>query len=845
MRASTLLATAAALTAVSWISLYAESVKFNEFDKSKPVGILTPAFGDTVTKAKFNLADFLKYDFNGDFTTVAEGTTATDKKGWLHLPKPAQNAEITSLKTNIRASRYAKGKLSVTSPLPFEVMADGKSIGKKESVEDSISDASNKKFDLELQPQYTTEIIIKTVSAHDGKTEPVINVEFIPDENFKQIEYAVDPAMKKRFSIKTTVDGPRVTSAKLSPDGKYIITEYSHTFDPKNVKHWAELSEVKTGNVLNADLNPAAFWMPKGNKIGYLENNDDKWDIYTVSVPTMTRSLFAAKIPSKDFEIAPDESYIIYYENVEGITEKGPLRRVKAPDDRIPGNRNRVYLMKYSIRDGIAQPLTSGGSNTILQDFSADSRKILFLSTRETPDHYPFYASDLIQLDVNTLKTDTIAAGEGNLAGAIYSPDAKQIFAWGGPSSFNGIGAAQGNHSIPNDFDTQGYIINVADKSVKPVTKDFDPAINGTPVWNPVNGEIFFRAYDKFYTPLYSYNPKTDKFTRLKSDVDKVLTFSIGDNEGRYVAYTGQSYTYAGALYLLDLKTGKNTILEDPLKEDMQDVDWGNIENRPFVASDGTTIDANVIYPPHFDPTKKYPMIVYYYGGTLPSDRTIGTPYTPQLFASRDYIVYVINPSGAIGYGQEFSARHVNAWGKRTADDIVEGINNICDEIPAINKDKIGCLGASYGGFMTQYLVSHYDLFAAAVSHAGISNITSYWGEGYWGYSYNAVAAAKSYPWTNPELFTVQSPLFNADKIHTPLLLLHGEVDTNVPIGESIQLFNALKILGRDVELITVEGQNHIILDYEKRVLWHATIMAWFAKWLQDDPSWWNSIYPD
>jgi alpha-beta hydrolase superfamily lysophospholipase len=99
--------------------------------------------------------------------------------------------------------------------------------------------------------------------------------------------------------------------------------------------------------------------------------------------------------------------------------------------------------------------------------------------------------------------------------------------------------------------------------------------------------------------------------------------------------------------------------------------------------------------------------------------------------------------------------------------------------------------------------------------------------------------------WNNPELFTKQGSLFNADKINTPLLLLHGTVDTNVPIGESIQLFNALKILGKTVEFITVDGENHFIADYPKRVQWHNSIMAWFARWLQDSPQWWEDMYPE
>lgn len=146
---------------------------------------------------------------------------------------------------------------------------------------------------------------------------------------------------------------------------------------------------------------------------------------------------------------------------------------------------------------------------------------------------------------------------------------------------------------------------------------------------------------------------------------------------------------------------------------------------------------------------------------------------------------------------------------------------------------------------MTQYLQTKTDMFAAAAAHAGISNVTSYWGEGNWGYSYNTTAAPESYPWNNPELFTMHGSLFNADKIHTPLLLLHGKVDTNVPIGESIQLFNALRILGRDVEFVQVDGENHIITNHDKCKPWHATIMAWFAKHLQDSPEWWDSLYGD
>ena len=154
-------------------------------------------------------------------------------------------------------------------------------------------------------------------------------------------------------------------------------------------------------------------------------------------------------------------------------------------------------------------------------------------------------------------------------------------------------------------------------------------------------------------------------------------------------------------------------------------------------------------------------------------------------------------------------------------------------------------MGASYGGFMTMLLQTRTNIFSAAIAHAGISSISSYWGEGYWGYAYSAFATANSFPWNRKDIYVNQSALFNADKITTPLLLLHGSADTNVPSGESTQLFTALKILGREVEYVQIFDQNHHIMTYNKRILWTKTIMAWFDRWLKGEPEWWFNLYPN
>ncbi len=233
-----------------------------------------------------------------------------------------------------------------------------------------------------------------------------------------------------------------------------------------------------------------------------------------------------------------------------------------------------------------------------------------------------------------------------------------------------------------------------------------------------------------------------------------------------------------------------------------------------------------------------------FYGGTSPIDKSFGGRYPKDLWTEHGYIVYVLQPSGATGFGQEFSALHVNDWGRTTAAEVITGTKKLLESHPFINPYRVGCIGASFGGFMTQLIITRTDLFAAAVSHAGISMIASYWGEGYWGYGYNAVAAAESFPWNRKDVYVDQSPLFAADRIVTPLLLLHGASDTNVPPGESEQMYTALKILGKEVEYIKYSGQNHFILDYKKRVAWSDAQLAWFDKWLKDQPEWWNDMYP-
>lgn len=838
-------AKAASVIALSFFAMrgVAASISFDKYKVSPAVSLHLPALpSDSVSASKnsFN-NEMLLNAVNSKMTGMGRDweIVEADTAASMHFSKAEKGAEIRTIATRLRPSSYVTGKLRLKSNVIADVK-NGSNTLLTASKADSVATWHDTTFSLD--PERTADLYITFVSLPDDPAAPEIAMEFVPDEGFDNVTFAVGPDITKRFLIEETALGTRLYRTNISPDGKYIILSYYTTYGKDSSRYWAELQETATGKTVNASLPYGAYWLDKGSTLAYTVRTDATYSLYTMDAATQKQTLLAKDLPDSGFVIAPDCSYLIFHHLVEGSKEQGPLMRLQDPDDRLDGHRDRFYLQKYDLKTGITQPLTYSGNTTYLSDISPDSKKIVFTSSTEMPDTYPFYFNDVIEMDITTLATDTLVRHDSYVRSCKYSPDGKQLFITGGPEAFNGIGKNNGGHKYSNEYDLQGFILTIADKSVRPVTLDFNPTIEDEPIWNRADGNIYFRASDGFNLNVYCLNPKTDKISKLNLDIPYTTTFSIGSDEAKWLSCTGGDYAYTGKGELLDMKTGKIRVLDNPYSRDYPDLQTGEASSWTFKASDGTTIDCMQVLPPDFDPSKKYPMIVYYYGGCTPCQKTVSV-YDPQTFAARGYVALVINPSGAYGYGQEFSARHANAWGKRTAEDIIEGVKEYCATHDFVNPDKIGCLGASYGGFMTQYLQTLTDIFAAAVSHAGISNVTSYWGEGNWGYSYNTVAAPESYPWNNPELFTKQGSLFNADKIHTPLLLMHGNADTNVPIGESIQLFNALRILGRDVEFIQVDGENHYIADYEKRKLWMNAIMAWFAKYLQDSPEWWESQY--
>ncbi len=667
-----------------------------------------------------------------------------------------------------------------------------------------------------------------TVSTPDGKTI---------------VLGAPSTSTRRAYNLLDVMCAPNYPSVELSPNGKYMIVRKTW-MDHEGKNHSCQELRLAATGKLTATYDDNIRWMPHSNKFFFTEKTaEGKRNLVTIDPQSMDRNTLATNIPEGSFEFTPDEKTLVYTLETEGRKKDPQVYDIKSPDDRQPGWRNRSYLAKYDLATGILQQLSFGYHNIWLEDISADSRYLLVAKKEERLTDRPTTLTSLYRLDLQTLRAETLVEKDGFVNGAQFSPDGKTILVSGSPEAFDGIGKNVEEGQTPSMIDTQLYLLNIADKKVTPLTKDFNPNVQATS-WSRVDGNIYLMAEDKDCVHIFRLNPKNGKFSLVNTPEEYIKSFSLA-SDAPEMAFTGQSASNADRLYRMNTRAMKSLLVDDLSARELKDIELGECKAWNYVNSRGDTLCCRYYLPPHFDATKQYPMVVNYYGGCSPTSRTFQSRYPHHVYAAMGYVVLVVNPSGATGFGQKFSARHVGTAGEGVAEDIIASTMAFCDEHNFVNRKKIGCIGASYGGFMTQYLQTKTDLFAAAISHAGISDHTSYWGEGYWGYSYSEVSMGKELPWTNKHLYVDQSPLYNADKIHTPLLFVHGTADHNVPVGESIQLYTALKRLGRPTAMVLVEDQDHHILDFEKRIKWQNTIFAWFAKWLQDDASWWKEMYGD
>ncbi len=808
----------------------ADTLVVNQAQMQGPYSIQCPFETDSLNMKgnAYNVQDALRDNSRMvQMSGVRKAQTTTIKRGEALKLQADSLPQPRMLQFSVQTPRFVKARVEVKNLHNYKLFVDGKECADKQ---------------LTLTPG-RADLTLQVLTQKTDKDSFCVS---IIGDDLKEVQ--VNPVGKRPFTIGQQTWGDHYRSVALSPSGKYLVTVSYYTRKDGTTQYTTTLTEMQSGReLLHRNEYVVLSWLPGSKDVLYYTRNSGTGKELVVYTPADGKErVLADNLPDGGFSVSPKEDYLIFNKTEEGKPSQNGLKRITEPDDRQPGWRNRNSLWRYDLKSGMLQRLTFGSESVWCADISRDGRSLLLQYSRTDVSKLPMTRTSFLRMDAYTGKVDTLLRDTAFIGEGRFSPDAKQLLISASPASFDGIGSEVKPGQQPQSFDMRLYLYDIASQKVTPMLCGFKPSV-ASYEWNQGDGQIYFTADDRMGRNLFRLNPQTRKVVSYNLPVSYVqdVSFSTASKSSPRAVFFGQTPQRARDMYTCMLNKEKpetKHIGSINFDELYKDVAIAPSTSWQFKATRGDSIDGFYLLPPDFDATKKYPMIVYYYGGCSPSSNLLESWYPFQTFASQGYVVYVLNPSGTTAYGQEFAARHVNTWGHESGDDIIQGVQEFCKQHSFVDSKHVGCIGASYGGFMTEYLQTRTDIFAAAIAHAGISNIASYWGGGYWGYSYGETAQYGSFPWNNPDLYVKQSPLFNADKIHTPLLLLHGTADTNVPTNESQQLFTALKILGRDVAYVQVEGENHVIVDYHKRMAWLNVIYSWFAKYLKGDSSWWNSL---
>lgn len=822
-----------------------------------PLAVPYPAFHEE-GREKTGAADLLDYEHlsTADLWPAAgasvpvpggaaEWTPASSDSEGVLLTAPGDDPAIAYLAAYVEAPRWMKADIEVRSTHPMELFVDGASLAEQKKASREAPDKPTASATAALKEGKHL-LLVKTVFAPgDSLPHWRVDVRVAPAKGFEAaLPTTVDPARSLTIGDVLETAGP--SDIQVSPDGEYVLVAISERFAPEGKRdQWIEIRRIEDAGLVWTlrDLADVSDWKwaPTGHRISYVATDDEAGTLRVLDVDTGEASVVVENVKGlSDYAWHPKGSSVVYAVREKAKKDETGVQRVRDLEDRREGARDETHIYMSTVPEGMTRRLTAGPFGAHIYSVRPDGRAVLIGRSIADLEVRPYSTTELVLLDLEDGSIETLWKGHF-LGDAVWSPDGKTLLVTAGPSSFGEGGLDVPAGVTPNDYDTQAYLFDPAAKSATPITRDFDPAI--VRAYWPKGGDIYFAAEDGEYVRLYRYGVRSKSFEAIPLEGEVVHAGDFAENAAVAVV-AASSADRPPRVFAVNAKRGRARVFLEPAKERFRHIEIGRVEPFDFTSEGGRKIAGRVHYPPHFDPEKKWPCIVYYYGGTSPVDRSFGGRYPKNLWAAHGYVVYVLQPSGATGFGQEFSAAHVNDWGDLVSKEIIEGAGKFLDAHPFVDPHRVGCIGASFGGFMTQLLVTKTDIFAAAVSHAGISAISSYWGEGYWGYGYNAVSAANSFPWNRPDIYVDRSPLYAADKIATPLLLLHGTADTNVPPGESEQMYTALKLLGREVEYLRIGGQNHFVLDYKKRIIWSDAILAWFDKWLKDEPEWWNSNYP-
>jgi dipeptidyl aminopeptidase/acylaminoacyl peptidase len=635
-----------------------------------------------------------------------------------------------------------------------------------------------------------------------------------------------------------------LTRPRISPDGQRVafvattIDEHKHEYHSAIWVVPADGGEARRFTTGPANAHSPS-WSPNGRWLAFVSEREgevtgkDSKDQKKIGkgksqvwiIPTdggEARQLTFMEHGASSPVWSPDSKYVLFSAAVgpadEEIEDGKKLPKVRVIDKlwyRLDGTgfiyERRSHLFLVSVEGGEPEQLTDGDWDDCDAAWSPDGTQIAFASNH-AEDRWRILGADLYTLSVQNGKAGELHCltdGTLSCASPSWSPDGQTI-------------AFLASYKIRSANHTYLYSIpaNASREAATCLSHDFegscmdwtnsdigDEHLMPPPAWSADGKTLYVLASQRGASRLYAV-PSTGagkQPSTLTSGNVHVRDFTVDHSKGKFALLIGEA-TRTQEIFVCSASSSELHRITGFNDAFFSELTVAAPEYMSYTGADGWPMDGWILKPHDFDASKKYPLIVQIHGGPQ-TQYGYGFFHEMQVLVAPGYVILYTNPRGSCGYGYEFALSVRGDWGEKAAIDIMNGVDALL-QWGYIDEQRMGVTGGSYGGYMTNWLISHTDRFRVAITDRCVSNLATMFGvcDVGWDLGYDNLETT---PWEDLERYMNMSPIKYVQNIHTPLLIIHSENDLRCGIEQAEQLFTALKWMGRDVNFVRFEGQSH------------------------------------
>ena len=683
-----------------------------------------------------------------------------------------------------------------------------------------------------------------------------------------------------RMTAETLWAMGRIGGATASPDGKTIAYQVGYYSVKENKSHQMLYTVSADGKLQRTLTNTAASetdaaWINGGKRIAFLS----KGQLWTMNADgSDRRQLTKSDIDIEGFKFSPNEKKVLlikslpYHESIKKNPDDLPLATGRVVTDL--NYRHWDHYVETVAHPFVANVTENGVDNgkDIIEGepyecpmapfggveqlaWSPDSKTIAYTCRKKTGVNYAISTdSDIFLYDVATGSTKNLCKPEGYKAPEVDPTTSMKNQAVNHQEGDVNVGydtnpqfSPDGKYVAWQSMKHDGYesdrnrlcVYTLATGEKKYVAEKFDSNVDAF-CWAADSKTLYFIGCWHACVNMYQTNINGE-VKQLTDDWMDFGSIQMLGNTGKILA-SRHSISQADELYIVtpgkDVKKTKVQQVTWENKAFYDQLEMGKVQERWVKTTDGKQMLVWVILPPHFDENKKYPTLLFCEGGPQsPVSQFWSYRWNFQIMAAHDYIVIAPNRRGLPGFGSEWNESISGDWTGQCMDDYLSAIDDATNNLPYVDKDRLGCVGASFGGFSVYYLAGHHNKrFKAFIAHDGAFNLESMYTdtEEAWFSNWEYDDAYWKYVKTNRAKRTYShSPHKFVDKWDTPILCIHGEMDYRINANQGFGAFNAARLRGIPAELLIYPDENHWVLKPQNGVLWQRTFFGWLDKWLK------------